>query len=146
MRKAGDFDGGHIPLFASLHRGIPSIPGHIPLFASLHRGIPSIPGHKKWRQSAIFSVPFAEACRRTSAFAVAAPELVNLTGGIDDFLLAGVKRVATRTDFDVQIFTGRGTGFKGIAAAASHGDFLVSGMNVRFHGWFLWIMASKGRT
>ena len=31
-------------------------------------------------------------------------ELLYLTGRVDDFLLAGKKRVTTRTEFDAQVF------------------------------------------
>ena len=57
---------------------------------------------------------------------------VDASGGIDQFLFAGKKRVAFRTNFDVQVFARR-TGGKFIAAGAAHGDVVVVWMYFRFH-------------
>jgi hypothetical protein len=66
-------------------------------------------------------------------FAVTLAELIDLTGGVDDFLLAGIKRMAVRADFHMQILADSGAGFESVAAAADHVDFSILRMDVRFH-------------
>ncbi len=52
--------------------------------------------------------------------------------GIDEFLLAGIERVAHRADF--RVYFGRGAaGLEGISAAAMNDDFIVFRMYVLFH-------------
>jgi hypothetical protein len=65
--------------------------------------------------------------------AVFLAEFLDATGGVHDFLLAGVERVAFGTHFDVQVFAARGAGFKLVAATACYGDGAVVRMNVGFH-------------
>ena len=67
-------------------------------------------------------------------FRVAATELVNLTRRIQDFLLAGIERVARRANFNAEfVFSVCRTGIKTIAAAAFDSNVLVFGMNSRLH-------------
>jgi len=65
--------------------------------------------------------------------AVSTTELVYLTSGIHDFLLASVERMARRTHFDTQISSSSGTRFKRVTAAARDCDLFVFGMYFRFH-------------
>lgn len=71
--------------------------------------------------------------------AVTTPKFVNLTRGINDFLLAGIKRVTTCAHFDIKIFSRGRLGLKGVTATAMHGDFGVRRVDIRFHfitqGW-----------
>jgi hypothetical protein len=66
-------------------------------------------------------------------FAVALAEFVDLPGGVHDFLLTGIKWVAVRADFHVQVATDRGAGLEAVAAAADHVDFSILGVDIRFH-------------
>src|SRR5215467_7102633 len=61
-------------------------------------------------------------------------EFLDPACGVDDLLLARVERVAGGAHFDVQFLAQRGTGRKGVPAAADHLDFLVFGMDLFFHG------------
>jgi hypothetical protein len=71
-------------------------------------------------------------CR--SLGAVFLTELVDATGGIHDFLRAGVERVALGTNFDVQRWLAHhGLGLEAVAATAGHGEFLVIRVDVCFH-------------
>lgn len=65
---------------------------------------------------------------------VLATEFIDAAGGVDDFLLAGIERMAGRTDIDADRvrFQGR-TGLKRITAAARYGEVLVSWMDIGFH-------------
>lgn len=62
-------------------------------------------------------------------------ELVYATGGIHDFLLAGIKRMTSTADIQMQIARRSRAGFEGIAAAARNGNFRVGWMDFGFHGW-----------
>lgn len=64
---------------------------------------------------------------------VFAAEFINPPRCIDDLLLAGIKRVASRTHVDVQVFSQGRTGFERVAATASHRDLFVSWVNIRLH-------------
>ena len=65
---------------------------------------------------------------------VLALEALDAAGGIHQFLLAGEKRMAVRADFDAdELALEGGTRLEGVAAGAMHGDFVVVGMNARFH-------------
>ena len=76
------------------------------------------------------------------AAAEALGELVDTTTGVNDFLLAGVERVAVATHVHVQIFAqGRCSG-KRVAAAASYVDGYVVWMNFWFHGICLVLCAA----
>jgi hypothetical protein len=72
-------------------------------------------------------------CRGLLA-AVLLAELLDPTRGIDNFLLAGEKRVTRRTHFHLEIFAQCGAGLEGIPATAGNRDFLVVGVNLVFHG------------
>jgi hypothetical protein len=65
---------------------------------------------------------------------VLATEFVNSTAGIDDLLLAGVKRMTRGTHFNKEILAERGTRREFVATTTSHLDVSVIGMNVGFHG------------
>jgi hypothetical protein len=65
--------------------------------------------------------------------AVLLPEFLHASGGIHDFLLAGIERMTGRADFYVQWFTERRTRSEGIPAAAGHRDIGVFRMDFRFH-------------
>jgi hypothetical protein len=62
-------------------------------------------------------------------------ETLNATSGIDQFLLAGEKRVALRTNFHGNIAFGGGN-LKGITAGTLYGRFLTFGMDIFFHNYF----------
>ena len=64
---------------------------------------------------------------------VFAAELVNTTGGVHDFLLTRVKRMALGADFDVQGPAVCRSGLEGVSTAAGDLDFRVGWMNVFFH-------------
>ena len=70
---------------------------------------------------------------RTFGHTVTFTELIHAAPCIDDLLFAGIKRVARRADFDVQILAQCGARSKFIATAA--GDFYlgVIWMNFGFH-------------
>ena len=53
---------------------------------------------------------------------------------INDFLLAGIKRVAVGADLKMHIRTKRGSGLDDVAATACCRHFAVSGMYVGLHG------------
>jgi hypothetical protein len=57
---------------------------------------------------------------------------LDATRGIDQLLFAGEKRVAVRTDFDVNLFFGR-TRRPCVAACANHMTLDIFGMNAFFH-------------
>jgi hypothetical protein len=63
---------------------------------------------------------------------VLALEALDAPCGVDQTLLAGVKRMTVRADLDVQLF-GRRAGLKGVAARAGHYAAAVLGMNLGFH-------------
>ena len=60
-------------------------------------------------------------------------ELVYTATGVDDLLLAGVKRVAGGAHFDVEFLTERRARFKLVAATTDDLDRFVIGMNIGFH-------------
>jgi hypothetical protein len=60
-------------------------------------------------------------------------EFFHAAGGIEHLLLTGVKRMALRAHFDMQIPTHGRTRLKLIAATASNGNFSVIRMDFRFH-------------
>jgi hypothetical protein len=64
-------------------------------------------------------------------------ELLDTAGGVDDFLRAGIKRMAFGTDFDVQRLSHGGPGLEGIATAAGDGKFVILRMDIGFHVFFL---------
>ena len=65
--------------------------------------------------------------------AVAFIKAIDASRRVDQFLLAGKKRVAGGTDFDVQVAFLGGARFEGLAARATHGDFNVFWVYSWFH-------------
>ena len=65
--------------------------------------------------------------------AIALVEAIDASSGIDQLLLSGEERMASRTNFDVQIaFLGRAS-LEGLAASAANGYFDVFRVNSWFH-------------
>src|SRR5216684_9402336 len=60
-------------------------------------------------------------------------ELVHATAGIHNLLLAGIERMAVRTDLNLQILADGRAGGKSISARAGDGDFFVIRMDAGFH-------------
>ena len=65
--------------------------------------------------------------------AIALVEAIDASGGIDQLLLAGKERVASGTDFNVQVTFLGGASFEGLAARAGDGDIDVFWVNSWFH-------------
>ena len=76
--------------------------------------------------------------------AVTLIEAIDASGGIDQLLFAGKERVASRTDFYVQVTLAGRAGLEYLAARAGNGYFVVFGMNSWFHSSSL-SMAAPGR-
>ena len=68
--------------------------------------------------------------------AISSVESIDASRGIDQFLLTRKERVASRTDFDVQIALAGRARLEGLAARASYCDFVIFRMNSRFHFYF----------
>ena len=68
----------------------------------------------------------------TFSFAIFSHEFFDSSGRIDEFLLAGKKRMAGRADIDAHIAAGRAN-LKSIAAGAGYRTELVFGMDFCFH-------------
>lgn len=66
--------------------------------------------------------------------AVTTLKFVNLTCGVEHFLLARIERVAVRANLDVQVLANRRARLEVVAAAASNSDLFVIWMDVCFHG------------
>ena len=66
-------------------------------------------------------------------FAVTLVEAIDASCGIDEFLFTREERVASRTDFDVQVTFLRRAGLERLAARAGDGYFNVFWMNSWFH-------------
>lgn len=64
-------------------------------------------------------------------------ELVYPPRGIQQLLLAGIKRVANGTNFNMDLPTRSGARSKAITATARHHDFTVFGMNILLHNFLL---------
>ena len=77
--------------------------------------------------------------------AVTLIEAIDASGGIDQLLFAGKERVASRTDFYVQVTFAGGAGFEDLAARAGNGYFVVFGMNSWFHSSSLSIGGPRPR-
>ena len=73
-------------------------------------------------------------CRIGSGFlAIALVEAIDASSGIDQLLFAGEERMASRTNFDMQIaFLGRAS-LEGLAASAGNGNIDVFWVNSWFH-------------
>jgi hypothetical protein len=65
-------------------------------------------------------------------FAVFLLESLDSAGRVDEFLLAGIERMAHRADFRVD-FLGCAAGLEGITTAAVYPDLMVFWMYVFFH-------------
>ena len=70
---------------------------------------------------------------RWRSLAITTIESIDASRGINQLLLAGEKRMASRTNFYVQIALFGRTRLKRFAARACHGDFSIFRMNSRFH-------------
>jgi hypothetical protein len=60
-------------------------------------------------------------------------ETLDTASGVDNLLLAGVERVAERTDFNVKGFLHRRFGREGAATGAGHLNLVVIRMDIGFH-------------
>ncbi len=70
---------------------------------------------------------------RGSLLAITFVESIHASGRVNQLLLAGEKRVASRADFNVQVaFFGR-TRLKSFAAGAGNSDLAILWMNLWFH-------------
>lgn len=79
----------------------------------------------------IISVERRLAFEQVAEFVV---EFVHATGGVDDFLSAGVERVAQRANLDVEVvFFQRGFGDEFVTARAGNVDFVVIRVDTLFH-------------
>ena len=67
------------------------------------------------------------------AHAVLAAELVDATAGIEDLLLAGVKRMTRRAHFNREVIAKCRTGTELVTATTGYFDVTVIGMNFGFH-------------
>jgi hypothetical protein len=78
---------------------------------------------------------------------ILASELINATAGVNDLLLARVKRVTRRAHFDKEIVAEGRTGFKFIAATTGDLNGVVIGVSIGFHGGSLRkvLLRKKGR-
>ena len=65
--------------------------------------------------------------------AIALVEAIDASGGIDQLLLAGKERVASGTNFNVQVTFLGGASFECLAARAGDGDINVFWVNSWFH-------------
>ena len=70
---------------------------------------------------------------RRRLLAVTLIKSIHASGGVNQFLFAGKKRVASGTDFHVQIALLGRTRLEGLAAGARNSDFRVFRVNSRFH-------------
>jgi len=66
-------------------------------------------------------------------FAIALVEAIDASCGIDQLLLAGKERVASGTNFDVQVTFFGGASLERLAARAGDGDINVFWVNSWFH-------------
>ena len=71
--------------------------------------------------------------RSRSLLSITPVESIHAAGGIDQFLLAGKKRMTGRTNFDMQIAFARRAGFKSLATGAGHGYLFIFRVNSGFH-------------
>jgi hypothetical protein len=85
------------------------------------------------------------------ALAVFLTEALDAACGIDNFLLARVKRMASGTDFNMQRFTAGRSRLERVAATTRHFDLGVLRVDAFFHGLILCVLrrrdfcAGKGR-
>ena len=60
-------------------------------------------------------------------------EFINAARTINDLLLAGIKWMAGRANFNAKVFSKRRTGLKRVTAAAGNINFIVLRVNISFH-------------
>ena len=65
---------------------------------------------------------------------VAAAELVNAAGGVDESLLARIEWVAGGADFDMEVLAQGGPGLERIAATTADDDGRIGGVDFWLHG------------
>lgn len=68
-----------------------------------------------------------------SAICVTLAEAIHSTTGVQNFLFAGIERVALGTYLNIEVISERGLGFKAIPAAAGHIDRRVIRVDFWFH-------------
>jgi hypothetical protein len=68
-----------------------------------------------------------------SRFTVFRPEFLNPTGGVKQFLFAGIKRMTLGTNFNLYFRNGC-PGFETVAAGAAHFAGIIFGVYVFLHG------------
>jgi hypothetical protein len=68
------------------------------------------------------------------SFLVLAAEALHATGGVNQLLFAGEKRVAVGADFQADFAFMGGPCGENVAACAMHAHFVVSGMDTWLHG------------
>jgi hypothetical protein len=88
--------------------------------------------------NAVFAIALIEllcgCCRIGSRFlSITLVEAIDASRGIDQLLFAGEERVASRTNFDVQIAFLRRASLESLAASAANGNFDVFWVNSWFH-------------
>ena len=76
--------------------------------------------------------PESSLARRSGSVLLA--ELVDAAGGVEDFLLARVERMAVSTDFHLEIVSQSRARLERIPAGAGNTDFFIFGMRIGFHG------------
>jgi hypothetical protein len=74
---------------------------------------------------------------RWGRLAIATIESIDAPSGINQLLLAGEKRMASGTNFYVQIALFGRTRLKIFATGTSNGDLVIFRMNSRFHFFYL---------
>ena len=86
------------------------------------------------RRQALVRLMLGSGCAFGGGFlAIALVEAIDASGGIDQLLLAGTERVASGTNFNVQVTFLGGASFEGLAARAGDGDLDVFWVNSWFH-------------
>lgn len=65
--------------------------------------------------------------------AVLLAEFFHATSGVQNFLLAGVERMAQRADFNIHVLANGGAGLELVSTAASNTDFFVIWVGFEFH-------------
>ena len=69
--------------------------------------------------------------------AITLVEAIDTSCGIDQLLFAGKERVASRTDFYMQVIFASRPGLERLAARAGDSYFVIFGMDSWFHSWSL---------
>ncbi len=78
--------------------------------------------------------------------AVAAAKLINLSGGIDNLLFAGIKRVAIGANVDMKfVRMVGGASLESVTTCAGYRDHVVFGMYICLHGMTLDCLYSQFR-